>query len=85
MTEDLDHLADELDAERVDGPAEGAGLESWLELVASRGASDLLLLAGETPALRVQGRIVRTAGDRIAGPPESADARAARLPRARAL
>jgi twitching motility protein PilT len=67
MTEDLDHLADELDAERVDGPAEGAGLESWLELVASRGASDLLLLAGETPALRVQGRIVRTAGPVLDG------------------
>jgi len=59
-TDDLDGLADELEAQ-VRGairPA-GAGLEDLLCLMAGREASDLLLLAGEPPALRIDGRIVR--------------------------
>ncbi len=58
--DDLDRLADELellarDAARPSGP----GLDALLRLMAERHASDLLLLAGEPPALRVHGQIVR--------------------------
>jgi twitching motility protein PilT len=59
--ENLDRLADELEGLRVDAPAPGLSrLEPWLRMVADRGASDLLLVAGEPPALRVNGRIART-------------------------
>jgi twitching motility protein PilT len=59
MKDDLDKLASELESIRFDAPAGSSRLESWLELVAQRDASDLLLVAGEPPALRVHGRIVR--------------------------
>ncbi|HKV98388.1 MAG TPA: PilT/PilU family type 4a pilus ATPase [Vicinamibacterales bacterium] len=59
--ENLDRLADELEGLRVDAPAPGLSrLEPWLRMVADRGASDLLLVAGEPPALRVNGKIART-------------------------
>jgi twitching motility protein PilT len=59
--ENLDRLADELEGLRVDTPAPGLSrLAPWLRMVADRGASDLLLVAGEPPALRVNGRIART-------------------------
>src|SRR4249920_1891615 len=59
--ENLDRLADELEGLRVDTPAPGLSrLEPWLRMVADRGASDLLLVAGEPPTLRVNGRIART-------------------------
>ena len=57
--EDLDRLADALASAARDLPHDGAQLTEWLELMAARGASDLLLLAGEPPVLRVQGSIVR--------------------------
>jgi len=57
--DDLDRLAAELDAMRGDVPAMGARLEGWLQHLAERDASDLLLLAGEPPALRVHGRVTR--------------------------
>jgi twitching motility protein PilT len=56
---DLDKLAAAL-APRV-APA-GSSLRSWLEIMADRNASDLLLIAGEPPALRVDGRVMRTGG-----------------------
>jgi twitching motility protein PilT len=59
MKDDLDRLVSELESIRFDAPAGSSRLESWLELVAQRDASDLLLVAGEPPALRVHGRIVR--------------------------
>jgi twitching motility protein PilT len=59
MTDDLDRLATELESIRFDAPAGASRLESWLELVAARDASDLLLVAGEPPTFRVHGRIVR--------------------------
>ena len=59
MKDDLDRLVSELESVRFDAPAGSSRLESWLELVAQRDASDLLLVAGEPPALRVHGRIVR--------------------------
>ena len=66
MTEpldDLDRLVSELEAARSDGGAVAAGqLDAWLRVVAERGASDLLLLAGEPPALRIDGRVIATEG-----------------------
>jgi twitching motility protein PilT len=60
-TDDLDRIAEELASLRFDVPATGASrLDAWLRVVAERGASDLLLLAGEPPSLRIDGRIVRT-------------------------
>jgi len=35
-----------------------ARLEDWLRIVASRGGSDLLLVAGAPPALRVDGKVI---------------------------
>ena len=58
---DLDEIALELERLQSDVPtAAGTHLEDWLRLVAERGASDLFLLAGEPPALRINGRIVRS-------------------------
>ena len=71
MTEpldDLDRLVSELEAVRPDGGAVATGqLDGWLRVVAERGASDLLLLAGEPPALRIEGRVARTEGPPLDG------------------
>ena len=65
--DDLERLVEELNsAQRVVPPA-GARIDRWLELVADREASDLLLLPGEPPALRIEGRIVRTDGTVLDG------------------
>jgi twitching motility protein PilT len=67
---DLDRLADELQRQSGAVPvrvATGARLDAWLRVVADRGASDLILLAGEPPTLRVDGLIVRTTGGEIDG------------------
>jgi twitching motility protein PilT len=40
-------------------PANGAVLEHWLGVVVDRSASDLLLVAGEPPVIRVAGQVVR--------------------------
>ena len=61
---DLDKLAAALAPRTV--PA-NSSLRSWLEVMADRDASDLLLIAGEPPALRVNGRIVRTGGATLDG------------------
>jgi twitching motility protein PilT len=45
----------------------GAPLLSWLQVMADRSASDLLLLAGEPPALRINGRVRRTDGAVLGG------------------
>ncbi|MCC7184684.1 MAG: PilT/PilU family type 4a pilus ATPase [Acidobacteria bacterium] len=67
--DDLDRLADELEA--LNRPtvraAAGGGLNVLLRLMAEREASDLLLLAGEPPALRVHGQIVRVDGPLLDG------------------
>jgi twitching motility protein PilT len=65
--DDLDRLASELEALRVEAPRNASKLDEWLHLVADRGASDLLLLAGEPPSLRVDGRIIRTEGAIVDG------------------
>jgi twitching motility protein PilT len=61
---DLDKLAAALAPRAV--PATSS-LRSWLEIMADRNASDLLLIAGEPPALRVDGRVVRTGGAMLDG------------------
>src|SRR5260370_3991287 len=46
---------------------EGNPLESMLTDMAERGASDLLLLAGVPPVMRVGGRLVRSEGPALEG------------------
>src|SRR6185295_18239630 len=58
--DELDRIAAELNGPRLTPPRAGSKLEAWLRTVADRGASDLLLLAGEPPTLRIDGRLVRT-------------------------
>src|SRR5262245_46140587 len=65
--DDLDRLAAELDTGRRETRAVQGGLDGWLSLVAERRASVLLLLPGEPPTLRIQGRIVRTDGPPLDG------------------
>jgi twitching motility protein PilT len=65
---DLDRLVSELEQLRGAAPAVGPSrLDGWLRLMAERGASDLLLVAGEPPALRLHGRIVRSDGALLDG------------------
>jgi twitching motility protein PilT len=64
MTDDLDELIRELNATTPDLaiPARPVGdtakVERWLRLVASHNGSDLLLVAGAPPSVRVDGRLV---------------------------
>ncbi len=57
--EDLNQLIRELNADRPPGaePGSSARLESWLEALVGREGSDLLLVAGAPPAIRVDGRL----------------------------
>ena len=67
---ELDRLADELQRHSGIAPvrvASTGGLHAWLQTVADRGASDLILLAGEPPTLRIDGQIVRTSGAELDG------------------
>ena len=58
--DDLDQLAAELVRDAASTPiGTGMSLEPWLALMVTRQASDLLLVAGEPAALRVQGRVER--------------------------
>ena len=54
---DVDSLAGELNAWRADGPGDRSRLEEWLRVMTERGASDLLLVAGVPPSIRVDGTI----------------------------
>jgi twitching motility protein PilT len=67
MSDDLDRLVAELDAGRRGAADVGTRLDGWLGLMADRGASDLLLLAGEPPTLRIEGRIARADGTVLDG------------------
>ena len=67
MSDDLDRLVAELTTLRVTKAAGASRLEPWLHVVAERGASDLLLVAGEPPALRIDGRMVRSDGALLDG------------------
>jgi len=59
--DDLDALVTELNAGAPQPPGAGeqtVRLRAWLEQVVARGASDLLLVAGAPPSLRVDGAVV---------------------------
>ena len=62
--DDIDRLILELHSTGAAAPAAGdlTKLEGWLRLLAARGGSDLLLVAGAPPSIRVDGR-VRPLGD----------------------
>src|SRR5262245_39804422 len=57
--EEIDRLIAELHATGEPAPAAGdlARIERWLRLLADAGGSDLLLVAGVPPTLRVSGRL----------------------------
>jgi twitching motility protein PilT len=65
--DDLDRLVSELDSVRLDARQGASRLEPWLRLVAERDASDLLLIAGEPPSMRIHGRVVRSEGPPVDG------------------
>ena len=65
--DDLDALVSALDAARGDAPPSAGKLDEWLRIVAARDASDLLLVAGEPPVLRVHGRLLRADSPPIDG------------------
>lgn len=57
--DDLNRLADELELLHRESIPIGTGLEALLRVMADRGASDLLLVAGEPPVFRVSGLVHR--------------------------
>jgi twitching motility protein PilT len=61
-SDDLNHLAAALSAGAISPSTRGRGLPGWLGVMAERQASDLILVAGEPPALRIDGRVLRTDG-----------------------
>jgi twitching motility protein PilT len=58
--DDLDRLIEALDGGHLAHPRSSAPLDRWLTRMAERGASDLVLLAGEPPAFRIHGAIERS-------------------------
>ena len=66
-SDDLDRLVAELDGQQRAAPAGDAPVDAWLALMAERHASDLLLLPGEPPVLRIEGRVSRTDGPVLDG------------------
>ncbi len=65
--DDLDRLVDELEIGRPERVRAGDGLDSWLDIMVSRQASDLLLLAGEPPTFRIHGPVVRATAEPLDG------------------
>jgi twitching motility protein PilT len=67
--DDLDRIAAELDAPLLKAAPRKGGtrLDVWLRVLAEREASDLLLIAGEPPTLRIHGRLLRTESPRVDG------------------
>jgi twitching motility protein PilT len=65
--DDLDALVIELENLRPDLRPGPSRLDGWLQVVADRQASDLLLVAGEPPAMRVNGRVLRSEGPPLDG------------------
>ena len=80
---DIDHLAGELNAWTEAGAGNTSRLEQWLRLVTERGASDLLLVAGVPPAIRVDGQVTTLPEGPLDGP-EVEDAVLPALPEATA-
>jgi twitching motility protein PilT len=78
---DIDRLVLELNSSvpppaRAPGAGDTARLEGWLRLLAFRGGSDLLLVAGAPPAVRLDGKVVPLAE----GPLDGVDVEEAVLP-----
>ena len=67
--EDINQLIRQLNSERLPGTEGGTSvrLESWLQTLVQRSGSDLLLVAGAPPCLRVDGAIVPLAGAPLSG------------------
>lgn len=67
--QDLNELIRELNSDRP--PESGAGsaarLEGWLQTLVERGGSDLLLVAGAPPSLRLDGSLTPLPGAPLAG------------------
>jgi twitching motility protein PilT len=77
--DDIDHLISELHSTaQLESPATGdlTRVERWLRLLAERNGSDLLLVAGRPPSLRVDGRVQGLAE----GPLDGVDIEEAVLP-----
>jgi twitching motility protein PilT len=77
--DDIDHLISELHSTaQLESPATGdlTRVERWLRLLAERNGSDLLLVAGWPPSLRVDGRVQPLAE----GPLDGVDIEEAVLP-----
>jgi twitching motility protein PilT len=58
---DLDRLADDLNASSSGTGKDAVRLEEWLDLVTAEAASDLYLVAGAPPSIRVNGVVRRLA------------------------
>ena len=61
-TDDIERLILELHSTAQSGPSPAMGdssrLEQWLGLLASRNGSDLLLVAGAPPSIRVDSKVI---------------------------
>jgi len=73
-TEDINQLIRELNEDRPstrggssEGSADSARLDGWLGELVGRAGSDLLLVAGAPPSLRIDGRIVPLPGAPLSG------------------
>lgn len=69
--DELDALAEQLNAASTSVPLKTTTgeprLEQWLHELVARAGSDLLLVAGEPPCVRVQGSVKRLGGDALEG------------------
>jgi twitching motility protein PilT len=74
-TEDINRLIRELNEDRPPGSgalgaretADSVRLDGWLQELVGRGGSDLLLVAGAPPSLRIDGRVVPLPGAPLSG------------------
>jgi twitching motility protein PilT len=72
-TEDLNRLIRELNDDRPPagavsaGAAEAVRLDGWLEELVRRSGSDLILVAGAAPSLRIDGRVVPLSAPPLSG------------------
>jgi twitching motility protein PilT len=89
-TDDLDELIRELNATTPDVQAPGAigdttRVERWLRAVAARNGTDLLLVAGAPPSVRIDGRVTSLPEGPVDGPDVEEAVLPALAPHARRL
>jgi twitching motility protein PilT len=89
-TDDLDELIRELNATTPDVQAPGAigdttRVERWLRAVAARNGTDLLLVAGAPPSVRIDGRVTPLPEGPVDGPDVEEAVLPALAPHARRL